>query len=303
MKRNLLLLILVIGGMILSQVVFAQGITIGISPVTFELTSNPGDVIVNQLKVYNPSDSTIGIKMEVEDIAPTGEAGHVIVEPAETETYSLASWITTEPSEFTLKPKEQKFVNFTIRVPANAEPGGHYGTVLAGTKTVTGPGATGAAIAQRVGALVLLSVSGEIKEELVVKGFSVPSYSEYGPINFTIRFENKGTLHVKPRGFVTITDFRSKKVVDLGFSQRNVLPNAVRKFETSWNKKWIWGGKYTATLNGSYGTANIPFSPAVITFWVFPWKVGLGVLLVVTLLILSRRRWIAAFRILIKGEK
>ena len=303
MKRWLCLSILVIGGLILAPNVSAQ-FSLGIAPLTFEITANPGDIVENYLKVYNPSpDTSVQIEMVIEDIAPTGEAGHVIVEPAETETYSLARWIETEPKEFSLAPREEKFVKFTINIPENAEPGGHYGTVIAGAKLVAGPRATGAAILPRVGSLVLLTVPGVMREELIVKEFFAPSYSEYGPIPFTIKFENRGTIHVKPAGFVTITDWCGKKVADIEFSQNNVLPNSVRKIETSLDKKWLFAGRYTATLTGSYGISNTSFTPVVITFWAFPWKVGLGILIVIILLILSRKRWVAAFRILIKGEK
>jgi len=303
MKRWFCLSILVIGGLILAPNVSAQ-FSLGIAPLTFEITANPGDIVENYLKVYNPSpDTSVQIEMVIEDIAPTGEAGHVIVEPAETETYSLARWIETEPKEFSLAPREEKFVKFTINIPENAEPGGHYGTVIAGAKLVAGPRATGAAILPRVGSLVLLTVPGVMREELIVKEFIAPNYSEFGPIPFTIKFENRGTIHVKPAGFVTITDWCGKKVADIEFSQNNVLPNSVRKIETSLDKKWFFAGKYTATLTGSYGISNTSFTPVVITFWAFPWKVGLGILIVIILLILSRKRWVAAFRILIKGEK
>jgi hypothetical protein len=304
MKRIIFLLLLVAGAIVFGDVVLAQGTALGISPVNFELTGNPGDVIINQIKIFNSSeDSSIGIKMEVEDITPQGEIGHVVTEPVEKDTYSLAGWIKTDPEEFILEPRTQGFITFTISIPENAEPGGHYGAVLASTKSIAGPGPTGAAITQRVGTLVLLSVSGEVKEELTVKDFSAPGYSEYGPVPFIIRFENKGTVHVKPRGFVTITNWLGKKIADIEFPQQNVLPGAVRKIDASWDKKWLWGIKYTATLNGSYGVSNIPFSPEVITFWAFSWKIGLGILVLLMLLILSRRRWIAAFKILIKGEK
>jgi len=304
MKKWICFLILVIGGLILAKSVLAQ-LSIGISPLTFELTANPGDVVENYLKVYNPSpDTTIKIGMVLEDIAPTGEAGHVIVEPAETETYSLARWITVEPAEFDLNPKEEKFIKFTITVPENAEPGGHYGTVIAGAKGVTGPAAVGAAIAPRIGALVLLTVPGIMKEELVVKSFATPrNYFEYGPIPFAIRFENLGTVHIRPTGYVTVTNWLGKKVGDAEISPRNVLPGAVRKFEASLPGKWLFAGKYTATLTGSYGLSNIPLTPTVITFWAFPWKIGLVLLIVIILFILSRRRWLAAFRVLIKGER
>jgi len=305
-KIRFTLLIIGVGIIVLGAVslVGAQGERgVGISPLTFELTANPGDVLTNQVKVYNPSDAVIGLKMEIEDFTVAGEIGHVKLEPAETETYSIARWITFEPEEFSLQPGEQKFVNFTISLPENAEPGGHYGAILAGTTAVVGGEFAGAAVAGRVGSLVLLSIAGEVKEEVIVKDFSCPNYSEYGPILFTIRFENKGTIHVKPRGFVTITNWLGKKVADVEFPQNNVLPNSIRKIETSWNQKWFWAGKYTATLVGSYGTANTPLTPTVITLWAFPWKAGLGILIVFILLILSRRRWIAAFRILIQGER
>lgn len=306
MNRTTFLILLLAGiiSLVLVNSVNAQG-TVGltVSPLTFELTANPGDVIINQLKVYNPTDSVVGIKMEVEDFTVTGEMGFVTIEPAETETYSIARWVKTDPGEFALEPREQKYVTFTISIPENAEPGGHYGAIIAGTTGVVGEEFVGAAVAGRVGVLVLLTVSGEVTEDLIVKGFSCPNYSEYGPVNFTIRFENKGTIHVRPRGFVTITNWLGKKVADVEFPQNNVIPGAIRKIETEWPQKWLWAGKYTATLNGSYGTANIPLTPTVITLWAFPWKAGVGILLIVIFLILSRRRWLAAFRILIKGEK
>jgi hypothetical protein len=294
---------LIIGGMILAWNALAQT-SLGISPLTFEITANPGEKVENYLKIYNPSpDTSVQVEMVVEDFAPTGEAGHVIVEPAETETYSLAKWVETEPKEFSLAPKEEKIVKFIINVPENAEPGGHYGTVIASAKAVTGPGATGATIVPRVGSLVLLTVPGAMKEELVVKSFTTPrKYFEKGPVPFEIRFENKGTVHVKPTGKITVTNWLGKKVADLDFPSGNVLPKAVRKFETSLPVKWLFAGRYTATLTGSYGVSNIPLTPTVITFWAFPWKVGVGILIVLILLILSRKRWLAALRILIKGE-
>ena len=211
----------------------------------------------------------------------------------------------TEPTEFTLKPRESKFVDFEISVPENAEPGGKYGSVLASTTGVIGGGITGAAVAQKVGALLLLTVAGEVKEELAIREFIAPSFLEYGPVPFTIRFENKGTVHLRPRGFVTITNWWGKKVADVEFPQLNVIPGAIRKIETEWQNKWLLG-KYTAMIVGSYGTANLPFNPPVLIFWVFPWKLALGILIVLMLVFTffykTRRRWQLALKILIKGE-
>jgi hypothetical protein len=303
MKSNLTFLVLLIGGIFFSQAVFAAGASLGISPVTFELTGGPGEVIENYLKVFNPSGDTIGVKMQVEDIAPTGEEGFVTVEPPDTETYSLARWIKTDPEEFELKPGEEKQVKFILTIPNNAEPGGHYGTVLAATRAVMGSGTTGTAIVQRIGSLVLLIVPGEMKENLIIKDFSAPIFSEYGPINFSIKFENTGTVHLKPKGLITINNLLGRKSAEISFPEKNVLPGGTRKIDVSWDKKLLWPGRYTAIVTGNYGISNAQMSPAVITFWVFPWKLGLAALLVLILLFLIRKRFIAAFKILIRGER
>ena len=300
------LAILIIGGLILFNQVKAARLSI--SPVTFELTGNPGDVLVNKLRIFNPTNSSIAVRMEVEDFTAAGEEGEVIVKEAEAETYSLARWISVSPQTFTLGPKEQKFVDFIITIPQNAEPGGKYGSVLATMKGILSPdeGIGGAAVSTKVGALVLLTVSGDVLENIEVKEFLVPGFSETGPITFTIRFENTGTVHVRPRGFVTITDWRSEKVIDIEFPQQNVIPGAVRKVEANWDKKWLFG-RFSATLVGNYGTGNLPIDPPVVVFWVFPWRITLGIflglLLVITYFVKTRRRWKLALKILIRGEK
>lgn len=304
--KALIILIGVVIGLISVNGVFAQEETgLTISPLTFEFTANPGDSLENKIKVSNPTESSISVKMEVEDFTAYGERGEVRVEEVEDQTYSLKKWVKTNPAEFTLEPDEQKFVTFAIDVPENAEPGGKYGSVLATITGVVGPEATGVGIAQKVGALVLLSVSGELKEEIIVKEFSVPGFSESGPIPFTIRFENTGTIHEKPRGFITITDIFGREVANVEFPQQNVIPGATRKVETNWDKNWLLGLKYQATLVGSYGSSNIPLSASAV-FWAFPWKIGLGTLaalILIVYLILRTRRKIKRAEEILKREK
>ena len=278
---------------------------LSISPLTFELTANPGDLLENKIRIYNPTDSAVAVKMEIEDFTVSGETGQVIIEPAETETYSLARWVQVSPETFTLEPAEQKIVDFIINVPADAEPGGHYGSLLATTAGVIGENVTGAGVAQKVGSLLLLSVSGAVNENLQVKDFSAPKFLEYGPIKFAMRFENTGTVHVRPKGFITITNWRGKKVADVEFAQKNVIPGATRAVEATWNRKVLFG-KYTATLVGSYGVSNTPLEPYVISFWVIPWKIaggaGFALLLILIFFFFTRKRWGRALKILIRGE-
>lgn len=288
-------------GLVLAQE-GAKGLTI--SPLTFELVADPGDSTVNELKVFNPTQSTFSVKMEVEDFTAVGEEGQVVVEKTEGKTYSLKEWVAFEPQSFTVEPGERQFVRFTITVPESGEPGGHYGSILASTVGTTGEGTTGTGIAYKVGALVLLTVSGEVRENLLVENFGVPDFQERGPVPFNVLFANNGTVHVRPLGFVQITSMMGKKVEDIPFPQKSVIPGAKRKLEFAWDPQGFKIGRYTAALVGSYGQTNVPMS-AVTTFWIFPWKqislVGFFVLALLVFFLKTWSRFGLAVSVLVKG--
>ncbi len=299
------LLVIIFGGnTVLAQDSLNLDISaISISPLTFELTANPGETVKNKIKIYNPSNQPVFINMEVEDFTAVGETGSVVVQESDDETYSLARWVNLSPTEFTLSPNERKIVDFTINIPADGEPGGHYGSILASVSPPEVSGGSG--IAQKVGALVLLSVAGEVNEKLIVKEFDAGKFYEKTPVDFLLRFENLGSVHARPRGFISITNMLGKKEIDIAFAQKNVLPNSIRKIDVRWDPP-LAIGKYTATLVANYGVTNSPLS-AVTSFWVFPWKMALVILVilivVIIILVRSRKRLRLAFKVLLKGDR
>lgn len=284
-----------------------RGLTI--SPLTFELAADPGDSLTNKFKVYNPNDAAVTVNMEMEDFAPVGEEGKVTVAEADDDTYSLKKWVTMEPMEFILEPKGQNFVEFTIAVPENAEPGGKYGSILAvlGASQSAEDGGAAVAISQKVGALLLLTVSGDAKEALSVKEIVVPEFSEYGPVPMGIRFENTGTVHVRPEGTVVVKNWRDTSVAEVPFPQQNVIPGAVRKVEAEFDKENLFG-KYSAQVVGTYGEGNIAITDSPVQyFWVMPWKqiliIGGALLLLVIFFYITRRRWGRMFRAFASNDK
>lgn len=289
----------------------SKAVQIAITPLVFEFEGKPGGKVEGKVKIMNASqDTEVTIKMESEDMFPEGEEGRVRLQvpPEERASFSLSRWITFEPQSFTLAPREKREVKFVINVPEYAEPGGHYASVLAKTEKVKGPAGVGVGIIQRVASLILLTVPGKYKEELSVASFSTSkSYYEYGPINFLVRFENKGTIHQRPKAKIEIKNLFGKKVAEISIEPKVVLPGAIRRLETSFNKKWLFGGRYVATLTGTYGVKNNFEIPSQsIVFWAFPWKVGVGILILILLIvvffIVTRKRWSAALKILFKGK-
>ncbi len=283
--------------------------SITISPLIFDLSANPGDVLKNSLRLYNPTDQTIKVVMTVEDFKPKGEEGSVEIsklEPEIEKIYSLAKWVEIKPSEFEIPPRQEKFVEFIINVPKEAEPGGKYAALVANIgETIALEGTTGAKVLQKVASLLLVSISGPVYEKLLVLEFKGPKFQEYGPINFILRLENQGNVHLRPKGTVAITNWQNRKVADLIVPQQAVMPKAKRIINIKWPKKNLVG-RFTATLVASYGSTNEPLS-AVWTFWVWPIKLTIIILIALILIIYffyrTRKRWLLAIRVLFKGEK
>lgn len=282
-------------------------VRIAITPLVFELSGEKGEIVENEVRVMNPSyEETITVKMESEDIFPEGEEGRIRLEvpPAERIPFSLSSWISFEPETFTLAPREEKPVKFKIKVPENAEPGGHYAGIIARAQSTGMPGGVAVGVVPRVAALVLLTIPGPMEEKLSVLDFKTEkNYYEFGPVKFSLRLENSGTVHVKPVIKVTVKNVFGQTVGEASFEARTILPDSKRKLETEFPKKWLWAGKYTAILSGFYGTNNLPLETKTITFFAFPWKLGVLILILIIFFVVTRKRWLKAIRILVKGEE
>ncbi|KKQ94646.1 MAG: hypothetical protein UT18_C0009G0057 [candidate division CPR2 bacterium GW2011_GWC2_39_10] len=259
----------------------ARGITI--VPLNFELFANPGESITDKVRVTNTSDVEGSYQILIQDFAATGEEGNVsLFEDDQTNhSFSLAKWIQPEPKNFTLKAKEEKTIYFTINVPKDAEPGGHYASVLVNMGGDVKPSG-GASVASRIGSLILLRVSGNIREEANIESFTAPSYSEKSPIEFDLRVKNTGNNHIRPKGTIVITNILGQKVTEVPLDGLNVLPNAIRKIPTTWKPNQMLAGRYTATLVANYGSSNKQLTSTV-SFIVFPkWLalvVGTGIIL------------------------
>jgi hypothetical protein len=277
---------------------------LSLSPPTFELSANPGDNLSNTIKVVNLSPFTLKIATDKRNFTAVGEDGAVSLTGDET-LYSLASWITVSPDTAVIPTSGYKIFTVTTKVPWNAEPGGHFGSVIFRTipdNTLAGSGAT---LSQELGDIILLKVAGDVKNDTEIASFGpIKPFFETGPVEFDLRVKNNGSVHVKPVGSVVIADMFGHKVASIPLNAENVLPGSIRKMTAVWNTKWLVG-RYTATVAFTYDTSGKQVAATTI-FTVFPVKLALGVLIVVLilsyLLYRSRQRLGLAWKILTSGK-
>jgi hypothetical protein len=266
----------------------AQKIGIRISPIKIEDIVDPGEIIKKEIKVGNESDVAKTFYIYLKDFKAGDEYGRPrLMAPGTEPGYYLASWIriTKEPIHF--NPGEEKIIPFTIEVPKDASPGGYYGAVYFGTKpprlnlSSEDKGA-GSAVAEQNGVLILLRVKGEVNEDAKIREFNTDKewYSTPFKVNFLIRVENNGNVHVKPYGQIVIKNMFGKEVGRIKVNERggNVLPYSFRKFKVDWSGKRGFG-RYSAELGLTYGTPvrlggqGKSSLVAVKYFWIIPWNI------------------------------
>lgn len=290
MKKIIILIILVLFGIIIFPL---KSLALTVSPAKLELSADPGDKIIGIITLISNEGERVSYYTSFERLEVVGIWG----EPKFTgEKTGLATWIEISPSKITLEPRERKEVSFSIQIPEDAQPGGHYAAIFFGTAPPEG----GVGIATRMAVLVLLRVSGEVIESGEILNFRAEKkVFNYLPVNFSFNLKNTGTVHLKPEGEIVIKNIFGKtaEILPVNREGYNALPNSERVFSASWLPKseikgegFLAGlkkeragfglGYYKAILDlkfGEKGTAQASFG-----FWIIPWRI-----LVVSILILA----------------
>lgn len=306
---------------------FQSAEALTVSPVRVELAGDPGENLVADIRLLNEQDKTITFYFSAENFEAQGEDGTPNFVPGDT---GLASWITLlpevegeDPNTVTLAPQETISRTFSVTIPEDASPGGHFAALFFGDSPPDDSG--GVAVGAKVGILILLTVSGEFEESGDLLSFGTQddqTYFENLPVNFNYRFQNEGADRVVPEGTIEIANLfgMTSEELTVNTAQSNVLPKSIRKFEETWGTtpvateedaeepgfwttaKSQWTefacGPYTATLTLTYGSDPITVTEAV-DFWVFPWQLllvvalsGLIILLGLFVFIRTYNRWI-----------
>lgn len=277
---------------------------VSVSPTLFELSAKPGDVLENTMKVINTSEIVQSYEMGVQPFIGN-ELGQAKIVADDDSIYFLKNWVKITPQKFTLAPKETQVVKFVTSVPADAEPGGQYGSILAMLANKGEVSGTGAVTRSKVGTLVLVAVAGDINYSAYVKDFTVDKKRfERSPIVFNTRIHNNSTVHIKPRGFITLTNIFGRKAGSIDFDQKNILPKSDRLVTQSYDQP-LKVGRYVATLNVLYGEKGSQLSSTLV-FYVFPvWLIVLCIaaLILIILLLIYRRRQKRKFASLLRAAK
>lgn len=293
-------------------------------PPMLELGGDPGSEVYGKVRLVNESAEAVELYTSTANFSAKDETGtpyFLFDEPGD-----LASWIQVQAGPIKLGPNERQDIPFTVSLPKEAEPGGHYAGIFFGPQPGSIVGANASVgVRSKLGMLLIMRVAGDTKVKSSILEFHVAQDQTFFtrlPVTFWYRIRNTGNLHARPYGNVVVKQllgWTSAKVTANPVDGA-VLPNSTRRLETTWQRNQpstdtyhnafsrFFGealaefrnfalGRYTATLVLSV-PADVGIPPSV-SFWVFPWQLLMVVLVVIILtwLVLSRglgayNRWV-----------
>jgi hypothetical protein len=259
--------------------------TVTVINPAIEISLPPGGYTEGKTAVINDSSAPVTFNLGLQDYIVTDTIGTPNLLPPNTlnSKYSAAAWIVLDPSTFTLNPQERKTVNYYLRVPKNASPCGHYAAIVYSPVGQAGAG-SGTNVQAKIGSLFYITVAGKCVENAQVSKFYVNPFSEYGPVNVLTQIKNLGNLHISPKGSITVSGlfYNQSKTLE----SHNIFPETARDFVNTFGQTFMIG-RYQATLLGSYGVNNNMPLIASVSFWVFPWRIALVIILAIIAVILG----------------
>lgn len=269
-----------------------------VHPSNLDVNLTPGSPTSGTIYVMNTTKNALTIQTELRNFTAQGEKGGIAL-TTENIPFSLASWIKVEPSKTEIPAGKEVAFKYTITPPQNAEPGGHFGSVVFAT-VPSAINNTGSAVSQEIAALILAKIPGDAKEDAILESITTDKpFYEFGPVHFTLRVKNQGGVHIQPFGVVEVTDMLGRKF-DAPLDPTNVLPNAVRQINATFNKHLLIG-HYQAKIIASYGSGNLPLEGSV-DFWAFPLRyAAVGLVILIIFFLLRKRLW-KSFRVFVLNK-
>jgi len=270
-----------------------------VGPGRAELVVSPGETIVQEITVTNRISEDRTFKLEVDDITGSADGSSAVsLTDGARGPYSLRDYISFPENTFTLGLGERARIPVTIKIPADAEPGGLYGSVLVSTERVNKEeqAASRSPVIARIGSLFFVTIRGDVERSGSVKGIGTVDgkwWYEEGPVNLSILYENTGSVHVNPYGEITITNMFGEQIGFVELEPWFVLPKSLRSRDVLWDREFLLG-RYTVTAKINRGYDDV-IDEVTTTFWVLPWKIVLGSFFIIFLVIFSLRAFFRTF--------
>jgi hypothetical protein len=216
----------------------------------YAFDATPGSSTTQSVVVRNDRTRPIVAHVEAVD-AYTGAATGANYDPPGTEPSKTGTWIVVSTPEVTLQPGDRRTVDFTVHVPADAEPGVYLAGISASvpspaTSATTNGNRKGTDFevtleAQRLIA-VQVTVPGPAAPKLVVTGARATATPD--GVALLIGIANRGNAFARGSGSIKVADTS----LDQRFTVNTFVPGTEIEYRVPWTKDVVPGNHAVSVL-------------------------------------------------------
>ena len=267
-----------------------------VSPAKLELQVAAGTGQDFAILVRNTGGEPQAMKIYFNDysIRPNND---FIFEPPGHYSYSCAKWLQSEKTSIVVPVGQTVSTGFRVDVPANAEPGGHYGVVFFEQVPQPSEAKANVKALPRIGALIMVTVPGQIIRQGEIKNVSITS-TWFWPahrlpilprrkVRARIVFYNSGNVHLTVKGSLAYKASFGWGSGKVEFQEITVLPKTTRYLETDIPDPPLIGS-YKINAKVEYGPSLDVFDTTRVSTGSFSeYPLSLLILLVVVLAIIA----------------
>ena len=204
---------------------------ITMSPSSTDVNVDAGESVQGTMQVINDGDVAYGFSVYARPYSVSNERYEPNFTDQRTNT-DVYTWVQFEQTSYQVQPGESVEIPYTLRVPADAAPGGHYGVLFAETDEQVLSG-TGVARKKRVGNLLYVTVKGTYTTAGELKEFILPFWQTSAPLQSSARIANTGNSDFNATVSTVAKDlFGRTKFTYTG--EPIILPGTTRLIEMKW---------------------------------------------------------------------
>lgn len=295
-----------------------EGFSLQVTPSPLVATVKPGMSTTLEMNIRNTNTKAQKLKMGLRTFSVDENSGQVNL--GDSEPSDAKDFVHFANPTFNIEAGAIFTQKITIDTPKNAGFTYTFAITISRSDSNVDQTSNGTKIKGTVAVFTLLNVDrpGSVRK-FELSNFTVGRrVYEFLPATFSVKLKNTGNTLVQPKGNFyiqrTSNDQNPLMVLPLNEANGYILPGASRTFNAVWadgfphyetqsgdtnsTKKhllWNWGdlsklrfGKYTAKVVAVYddGQRDVPVT-AEVSFWIIPWRIILGILFVLTLIIVG----------------
>lgn len=160
------------------------------------------------------------------------------------------SWVKFDKTSYHLNPGERVDVAYTISVPPNTTPGGHYGVIFAEMQPKAQDATQSILRNKRVGTILFVNVKGDTIDKASFVSDSVSFWQSQPPLVASLQIKNEGNTDFVATTSMTVKDLFGQTKYSVS-QQSTIFPSTTREISMQWNQI-PWFGLYKVELHASY---------------------------------------------------